>query len=92
MWGLPREKNGIYGRRSNASTSDHKVVVVTHAPYGLDNFALIVGNDFHSFQLDPKREAVLGKESGVGVDCLYLQTKLRYSSGPIAVRGRKRLR
>ena len=63
---------GIYGRWPNASTGHDKVIVVAHAPDGLDDFTFIIRDDFNALQLDPECEAVFGKEGGVGVNRLWL--------------------
>lgn len=60
----------VYERRPNATTGNDKVIAIAHASDGLDNFTLIVCDDFNSLQLDSKRETVFGEESGVGVDGL----------------------
>jgi len=59
-----------YGRWSNSSTSYDKIVVAAHATDGLDDFTLIVGNDFDALKLDSELEAVFGEVGGVGVDGL----------------------
>lgn len=65
----------MYGRWPNASTGHDKVIVVAHAPDGLDDFTLIIRDDFDALQLDSKREAVFGKERGVGVNCLCFASR-----------------
>jgi len=65
-----KERGGGYGRWPNSSTSHDKIVIVAHATDGLDDFALIVGNDFDALNLNSELEAVFGEVGGVGVDGL----------------------
>lgn len=37
--------------RTKAIPGDYKVIPVAHPPYGLDDFALVICNDFNPFQL-----------------------------------------
>lgn len=45
-----KKKGGFskYERRADSSTGHNKVVSLTHAPYSLDDFALVVRNNFYA--------------------------------------------
>lgn len=60
----------VYGRWSNSSAGDDKVIAGAHAADCFHNVLLIVGDDLYTLQLDAEGEAELGQEGGVGVDGL----------------------
>lgn len=57
-------------RWTNPTACHHKVITAGHALRRFNNFILVVGDDFDSFQVEAEREAELGKVRGVCVDSL----------------------
>lgn len=57
-------------RRTNASASNDKVVVLGHTRCGFYYFVFFVGYNFHALHLHAEGETELGHEGRVGVDCL----------------------
>ena len=67
-------------RWPDSARCDDEIVLAAHAAHGLDDFALVVGDDFDAREVDAEGEAVFGEPGGVGVDGLYVVLSQPFSA------------
>ena len=58
---------------TDPTARDDKIVLLAHPPCRFAYLILIIRNDLYSLQLYPKRKAVLGKKTGIGISSFATQ-------------------